>query len=105
MNKKNPISENDVDRYFKILEHNINWIQNCDTKASVMLGVLGFIYSVVGSSFGFSVFWKIMQDGHWKAVILGAISFLAVSASATGILFYCLLFYLEHVDTKANKMI
>ena len=36
----------DHDKLLSILERNTTWIENCDNKASIALGIIGVIFSV-----------------------------------------------------------
>lgn len=63
----------------QILDRNITWIENCDNKASIMLGALGVAVSVMFALDYVTIILNVIQD-KWSNASFGNIAFLILVA-------------------------
>ena len=104
MGTENDVAANDIDieRLSQTLDRTTTWIENCDTKVSIILGGIGVILSIVLASDYVSKItkiWEFMSDNinFWKGlyIVICAASLSAIIAGS----FYLLLILVAKTDT------
>lgn len=75
------------DELNQILDRNVAWIENCDNKASIMLGALGVAVSMIFALDYATVVLNVLQD-KWSNVSLGNIVFLILVTSSLCVFLY-----------------
>lgn len=65
----------DKDDLNRILDRNIAWIENCDSKASIMLGAFGVALSVIFALDYATIILNVIQE-KWSNLSFGNIAFL-----------------------------